>query len=201
LSDQKGQSIKPHSAQTMRVFFAFDLTQSTKANLNKLIDELRSRDHGDRVRWVRVENLHVTLHFIGNVSPDSVPRLLHAVSQELVRERPIATQLTALHLFPSEKRPHVIALGLESDESLKRLAEAVKRGVSAVGMPSDKRPFKPHLTLGRIRGNIFPSIRDMTFDGNAKIKVREVLLYQSELYPDGPLYRERGKIILGAGEG
>ena len=185
----------------MRVFFAFDLPKSIKADLDNLIDELRSRDHGNRVRWVRVENLHVTLHFIGNVSPDSVPRLLHAVSQELVRERPIATRLTALHLFPSEKRPRVIAMGLESDESLMRLAEAVKRGVSAVGLPSDKRPFKAHLTLGRIRGNLFPSINDLTFEGNAKIKVREVLLYQSELYPDGPLYTERGKIILGSGEG
>ncbi len=201
MPDHKGQRISTHAAQTMRVFFAFDLTTAVKADLEKIIDELRSRDHGDRVRWVRKENLHVTLHFLGNVSPDSVPSLLHAVSQELVRERPIATQLTGLQLFPSEKRPRVIAMGLGYNEALTQLAEAVKRGVTVVGIPSDKRSFKAHLTLGRIRGKNFPSISTFPFEGKAKIKVSEVLLYQSELLPDGPLYSEIGRIKLGAGEG
>ena len=143
----------------------------------------------------------MTLYFIGNVSPDNVPGLLYAVSQELVRGRLIATQLTGLQLCPSGKRPRVIAMGLGNNESLARIAEAVKRGVTVVGIPSDKRSFKAHLTLGRTWGKNFPSISDLPFEGKDKIKVSEVLLYQSGLLPDGPLYSEIGRIKLSAGEG
>jgi len=80
------------------------------------------------------------------------------VSQELVRGRPIATQLTGLQLFPSEKRPRVIAMGLGTNESLARITEAVKHGVTVVGIPFDKTKIlllSPQSRIGRINITLF----------------------------------------------
>ena len=200
LPDHEDKKSTSQAVQTIRAFFAIRLPDPVRADLEVLIDILRSRKRGDHVRWTREENLHVTLHFLGNVSPDIVPSLLHAVSKELEREQVFTSHLTILHLFPSERKPRVFAMGLGPDESFIRLAEAVKRGVSAIGLPSDARPFKGHLTLGRLRGRTFPSINKLSLDGNATFSVDDVILYQSELHPDGPVYSELGRVKLSVGD-
>ncbi len=200
MPDHEKQGCPPQSGPTIRAFFAIALINTVRSELNNIINELHLRKGGDRVRWVRAENLHVTLHFLGNIASDIVPDLLNKVALELEDEEIFTCHLTSLDLFPSAKRPRVIALRLGSEKYLIELSDAIKRGVSAFGLPSDPRPFKAHLTLGRLPGTTYPSTKNVSLDGNTPITVSEVLLYQSELHPDGPLYKERGMIKLGAGK-
>ncbi len=81
----------------------------------------------------------------------------------------------------------MVAVDLESWGQLERLAEAVQRGVAAVGFPREGRAFHAHLTLGRIRGRDLPSLQG-EFDLGAPARVTEVVLVQSDLLPDGPIY-------------
>lgn len=73
----------PLNDESLRAFFAIGLSQSVKVDLDKLIDRLRARDHGNQVRWVRAANMHVTVYFIGNMAREIVHHLLHPVSHSI----------------------------------------------------------------------------------------------------------------------
>jgi 2'-5' RNA ligase len=160
--------------------------------------ELRASPGGDAVRWVRVEGLHVTLRFLGDVETGRIPELVDRVRAETSALGPFRIRLGGVHAFPSARRPKVLVLDVGPVEPLEELAEAVERGVVAAGFAPESRRFRAHLTLGRVRGRRLPSATSALTPEEAAWDVREAVLFRSELHHSGPRYTALERLPLGA---
>ena len=140
----------PGARGTTRVFFALGPHPEALPGLGDLQRRLLPLCRGRRVRPVIRANLHVTLAFSGDRTDEEIEALLAAAPTiELPRE-PIPARTGRVLGLPGPERPRVVALELESDGAIERLAKNVAACMDAIGCPRDRRPFKPHLTLLRM---------------------------------------------------
>lgn len=184
---------------TLRTFFAVELGDNARAEALRCIERLHAAPGGDRVRWVRPEALHVTLRFLGDVPADAVPVLAEQVGRQAAKLAPFELALGDLHAFPNARRPRVVALDLAPEQPLAELAAASERGVVAAGLEPERRRFRPHLTLGRLRGARCPDT-DGQDVAPSPFRVDEVVLFRSELRPQGSLYTPLERVSLGGPE-
>ena len=135
----------------MRLFVALQIPTDVRDNLAAAIQEFRDLDKraaGKGPRWVRPENLHVTLKFIGEAAPEKLEGIRVALAG--VRpDAPVELSCRGLGFFPNEKRPQVFWASLEASGNLPKLAEDIDRALAAVGIARERREFAPHLTLAR----------------------------------------------------
>jgi 2'-5' RNA ligase len=186
-------------ATRIRAFFAIEIGAPARRAAGGLVEALRARPGGDRVRWVREENLHVTLRFLGDIGRAAVPDLLREVALETAGVAGFGLRLGAVRLFPSSRRPRVVALAVTPPEPLSELAAAVERGVVAAGLAPEERRFRSHLTLGRLRpGGSPPDVTVPDTPDAETLRVTEVVLFQSELHRSGARYTPLGRTPLGA---
>lgn len=181
----------------IRAFFAVELDGELREAAAAVVAELRRRDARGNVRWVRTDALHVTLRFLGDVERAQLGPLVAAVAGQAAAIAPFELALGALAAFPSPRSPRVVALEVEPHEELERAAAAVERGVVAAGFAPEERPFRGHLTLGRTRGRRPPRLDDVAVPGHAPMPVREVVLFSSDLLPDGARYTPLERVPLG----
>jgi 2'-5' RNA ligase len=184
----------------LRLFIALELGAAARARATRLIDALRASAGGGSVRWARAESLHVTLRFLGATDPERVSDLAREVGAATRGVAPFALSLGSVELFPSPRRPRVVALGLAPEAPLGALAAAVERGVVAAGFPSEPRPFRPHLTLGRTREHRRVALAadvtaSVTAPGDAW-DVVETVLFRSDLAPSGARYTPLARVPL-----
>jgi RNA 2',3'-cyclic 3'-phosphodiesterase len=135
----------------VRLFVALEIPSAVRENLAALIDELRRTDsttskHGPR--WVRPENLHVTLKFIGHVDAAKLDLICTALSQARF-DPPVDIEFRGLGFFPSEKRPRVLWVGIKGSLNLAALANEIDQRLEPLGVARETREFTPHLTLVR----------------------------------------------------
>ncbi len=178
---------------TLRAFLAVELSPAARRAVAELLVELRAAPGADRVRWVRPENLHVTLRFLGDVPRDRVPALAEGVRCEVAGLPPFALRLGA----PGWLSGRVFFLELLPAAPLVALAEAVERGVVAAGAEPEARPFRPHLTLGRLRRGGRPGVTSAVTAESDPFAVEEVVLFESRLLPGGAHYTARERMALG----
>lgn len=176
----------------IRSFIAIDLPDAARGRLRSLADELKSSEAA--VGWVRPEGIHLTLKFLGNVEPELIERIKPVLFEIASQSRPFSLQPFGCGAFPAIGQPRVVWVGLRGDsEPLLRLRNAVEAAMVSFGFRPEDRPFKPHLTLGRVRGRqrikslqqILLARRDFTAE---PFDVAELVLYKSELRPDGARY-------------
>jgi 2'-5' RNA ligase len=150
---------------------------------------------GDRVRWVLPESLHLTLRFLGKMPREEVGALLRALTKYVAPVDRFDVGIHAVGLFPSP-RSRILAASVQHDDRLSRLAEAVEHAVVETGFMGDKRPFRAHITLGRVRK---PPLREFRpqeeFDARS-MPVQHIVLYRSDLDPTGARYTELGRVSL-----
>ena len=183
-------------SQTIRSFLAIDIKGAARDRIESVLEMLRARPNGDRVRWVSPDNLHVTLRFLGDVKASVLPDLVSAVADELRSQPAFACQLKEVRTFPNAKRPRVIAIALDAEGHLTELAAAVERGAVRLGFPPESRGFRAHLTLGRLCGHAYPSMHDDFDLSGCPVPVDGVVLFQSVLTPEGAVYTEIERIPL-----
>lgn len=139
----------------LRLFFAVPVPPAARARVGELIERVQA-DVGDgkaRIRWVRVEGLHLTLRFLGPTPEDRVPPLRASADQIAAREQPFDVQLSGGGAFPSLARPRSLWVGVrDGSERLANLASALTDAAGDCGLVLDTRPFAPHLTIGRTDG-------------------------------------------------
>ena len=189
-------------AERLRAFFALELGDAARAAAGALARALREGPRGESVRWVREEKLHVTLCFLGDIAADRVDDLLREVATRTPAVAPFDLELGRVHAFPSPRRFRVVALEVGPLEPLQRLAAAVTEGVVAAGLPVEERPFRGHLTLGRVRPRErAPDVTGPDTPDAEATGVTEVVLFRSELEPRGSRYTPLGRAPLGAQPG
>ncbi len=135
----------------MRLFVALEIPAAVRENLATLIDALRAADVSSpktKVRWVRPENLHLTLKFIGHVEADKLDPIRAALA-EVRSEQPVELRFCGLGFFPNDKRPRVLWAGIDASPNLAPLASEIDMRLGKLGIPRETREFAPHLTLTR----------------------------------------------------
>ncbi len=182
------------SDELVRAFFAIDLDAAARAAALGVLHALREAPGGGAVRWVQPEGLHVTLHFLGNIERAQATLLARAVGEEVRGIAPFDLVLGAACLFPSARRPRVVALDVKPEEPVAELAAAVERGVAREGFEPEGRPFRVHLTLGRIRKGGGPDPSGVA--AAVSSPVEEVVLFRSELSRSGARYTPLERVGL-----
>ncbi len=179
----------------MRLFVALEIPTDVRDNLAAFLKKMRelSEQLGEkRVKWVRPENLHVTLKFIGEV-PDAKLDGIRAALTTVRRDTPIDIQVGGMGFFPDEERPTVLWTGLDAPPNLASLAGAIDRALATQGIAKEKRTFVPHLTLARFAPPILPEKLRAAVEKNAKhcfgsFRAREFHVIESKLKPTGAEY-------------
>lgn len=174
----------------MRLFVALEIPSAVRQNLATLIASLGAITK--EPRWVRAENLHVTLKFLGEVAEGKV----NAVRSELANTRsdkPVALEFRGLGFFPDEKHLRVFWAGMEPSPNLKTLAGDIEGAVEKLGIPREKREFLPHLTLARFERPRLPeALRRLIAENQQRefgsLRTNEFHLIQSKLKPTGAEY-------------
>lgn len=175
-----------------RAFLALTLPEPAVDSAAEALDELRSRLGTADVKWVESGNLHITLRFFGNLGPEDLAR-----GRNLVREldgcfEAVDSGWTALGVFPSERRVQVVWLGLkDADGRLVGLAREVNQRLIRDGFGRPDKPFRGHVTLGRVRRGrrvSWARISDRLTIPAAAFSISTIALMKSTLTPRGPVY-------------
>ncbi len=189
-------------AKYIRAFLAIEVPRDTMRVLESVQQRLRNLTDG--FRWSRVDGIHLTLKFFGDILPDDADRIPEIVREHVVNVPPLNLSLGDLGGFPSLERPRVLWVGAGDDIGrLKNLQLDIEGGLRRYGFPVEARPFAPHLTLGRSRshlGSAFEAdkLRAMAGElGRQRFEVRELVLFKSDLRPSGPVYTRLACIRLG----
>ena len=177
----------------MRTFVAIELGEACRAALADAADRLRSTVGG--VRWVRVESLHLTLKFVGELAESDLPAAAQVLDDAAAAVQPFTMQVCGLSGFPPRGVPRVIHVGAEEptgalSELQRRVEEGLERGL---GIAREKRRYVPHLTLGRVKDRrrcpsmqeIAALVPDQEF---GRVEVDCIVLMKSDLRPSGAVY-------------
>jgi 2'-5' RNA ligase len=192
--------VEDASDEEIRAFIAIELPEGVRAAVAGVIGALKESGDGGAVRWSRPENLHVTLRFLGDVPRRRVPRIARGVGLATAALPPFCMRLGRVGVFPNRRRPRVVALAVGPEESLAGLAQAVDSAVALAGVAPDRFRFRPHLTLGRMRGRgLLPVTAPVTAEGQSLV-VEEIVLFRSELSNRGATYTPLERIALGGSD-
>lgn len=176
----------------MRSFLAVELPEELRSSLRKILEELRQC--GADVRWVRPEAVHLTLKFLGEIRPEQAEEIRPAVQEVAGRYGPFKMVARGLGCFPRLEKPRVVWVGLEGEKwKLEALQRDVESALMQLGFPKEERPFKPHLTLGRVRSpkarmGLVQKLRTQDGLQVGEFIVESVILFKSELLPSGARY-------------
>jgi 2'-5' RNA ligase len=174
----------------VRLFVALQIPSTVRKNLAEFLAALRALS--SQPRWVRAENLHVTLKFIGEMQAEKLGDLRAALST-VHSGRPVKLDFRGLGFFPNEKRSRVFWAGIEASGNLATIVNDIDRALEKLGIPPEKRPFSAHLTLARFEPPGLPEILRATIRENAKrefgsVAAEEFYLIESKLKPGGAEY-------------
>jgi 2'-5' RNA ligase len=174
----------------VRLFVALEIPTAVRESLATLINSLRAVS--SQLRWVRPENLHVTLKFIGKWPPEKLDGLRNAFAA-IRLDAPVALDFRGLGFFPNEKRPRVFWAGIQASPNLITLATEIDRATEELGIPREQRPFSPHLTLARFEPPSLPeklraAIQENAGRGFGSLHTNQFHLIESKLKPSGAEY-------------
>jgi 2'-5' RNA ligase len=133
----------------MRLFLALELPSAAAAEIYASTDPLRAREPG--LAWVRASKLHLTLKFLGEADELRVADLIAAIDRVASSHRPFEMELAGVGAFPNFRRPRVVWLGVAGEPRLELLHHDVELAAAEVGYEVEGRPFRPHVTLARVR--------------------------------------------------
>lgn len=174
----------------IRAFVAVELTDDVRSTLAEVQDRLRRARLGMKVSWTKIENVHLTLQFLGYVPEEKIAGISATLAAVAGNHAPFSVPVAGVGVFPNLHRPRVLWVGCHDDAGkLRALATAVR----ACGFADEEREFAAHLTLGRVKfpqpdpalTKVVDSLRDCAC---GTLLVGEIHLFQSQLQPQGSVY-------------
>lgn len=174
---------------SVRAFLAIPLPRQVQDSIKSVQRSLHVRIPD--VRWTTTENLHLTLHFFGEVEQETLEKIKVSVLSVRGCKRPFPVEVKGLGTFPNRHRPRILWLGLEPKDQLGQLYEICRKNLQQAGVATESRPYTPHLTIGRLRERK-GSLTGLT-GGNSSIGcerigrfcVDRLVLFESRLQPGG----------------
>ncbi len=177
----------------VRCFLAINLSTETHDFLAASVKTWHTQ-YRKQVRWVRPENCHLTLKFLGEVKESLVAKIEKNVSVAASSHVPFELELSSPGVFPNPRFPRVLWIGLKGETGkLKQLQNSLETALEPLGFEPEKKGFVPHVTVGRIkaRRGFMLDINDFLKSEVPPIRssINAVNLYQSILKPSGPIYK------------
>jgi len=188
----------------IRAFIAIDLPDDVRVAIDDAQTRLKQAHVGVKISWTKVENLHLTLQFLGYIEEEVVERIGSALQEVTVQHPLFEVPVCGTGAFPDKNRPRVLWVGCDDSEGrLAALAKAVQAAMRPLGFEPEQREFSAHLTLGRVRSprpdaaltKALDSFKDTAFGA---LRAQAVHLFKSELHPEGSIYTKLSSHVLGA---
>ncbi|MGH7505056.1 MAG: RNA 2',3'-cyclic phosphodiesterase [Longimicrobiales bacterium] len=185
----------------VRAFIAINLPEGERARLWEALSILRDQELP--VRWTVPDAIHLTVKFLGDVNEKRVPELRRRLCSVAERYPPFALSLGGLGAFPDVRHARIWWIGVRRIAVLSALHGALEASLDEAGFPRDDRPFSPHLTVGREKGDgraapdrrIREALTHVAYAST--IDVREVDLMRSHLGGGAPRYERIVQAPLG----
>ncbi len=178
---------------TIRAFIAVELPKPVKDALGDVAQMLAGRVPRGAVRWVRPEQMHLTLRFLGDTAVGQLPAVQSVMDSVTSGHSPFIMHLNGTGCFPNAQRPRVIWVGLAGDEArLHALKAALDERLVSLGWPPEDKTFRAHLTLGRVKDE--REVQGVEWAANVPpldMPVTAIHLIESQLRPSGPIYTTR----------
>lgn len=177
---------------TLRTFIAIEMPGLVTDAVRQSQETLRH--DGIHLRWVRPGNVHLTLRFLGDISPENIPAIREAMRRSVSQREPFSLRVSGVGVFPGLKRPKVLWLGLQGQlELLDDWHRNLSAFLAVQGIPLEKRPFKGHLTIGRVKERLDSetlraALRHQVQFVTDDFVVDSICLFKSDLTPRGAVY-------------
>ncbi|MEA4907433.1 MAG: RNA 2',3'-cyclic phosphodiesterase [Chloroflexi bacterium] len=179
----------------IRTFIAIDLPLSIRQRIDSIINQLKCEQTAS-IRWVPAENIHLTLKFLGDVSPKNLEILTKIIQSEVTKYHPFEIHVGGLGAYPSIRRPRVIWIGVKAPATLMSLQNSIESETHRLGYSAEDRAFSPHLTIGRVSHNIsqvevqdiYNKLQNTQTPDMGSFQVDRVLVFRSDLKPTGAVY-------------
>jgi 2'-5' RNA ligase len=184
----------------IRAFIAINLPEPVLQAIAKAQDRLRGSHLN--IRWVRKEGIHLTLKFLGDIHKNDVEKIRAAMERATKAFSPFTLRGKGIGVFPDLRRPRVIWAGVSDDvETLYALQRDLESQLNGIGFAKEKRAFKGHLTVGRVKGRLNRSKLGEALEAlgefqTASFKAQSVVLFQSDLRPNGAVYSRLAEVPL-----
>ena len=177
--------------ETIRTFIALEIPEDLKETLSHIQQKFIQKTGG--TRWVKPENIHLTLKFLGPTREDKVGEVCRVLEQTARGISRFTFNVSGLGAFPNTRNSKVIWAGIETDKQLFSFQEKLEDALSSVGFPREKRSFSAHLTLGRVkdtrtRKDLRNILEEYSHVGLGGFEFSRVIFFRSDLQPSGPVY-------------
>jgi len=181
----------------IRSFIAIEVPKDTRDGISKVIADFKRSDCP--VRWVAIENMHLTLIFLGETEEDFLNKVKEQLTLVAKSGKPFEVNLNGFGAFPSQRSPRVIWVGVDKGKNeAVELQAKVEKSLVTIGYKPEDRKFHPHLTVGRVKGVIKDPAK--IFETNYTSRdflVKSIVLFKSTLRPEGPIYEKLQEFNFG----
>ncbi|MBF0224803.1 MAG: RNA 2',3'-cyclic phosphodiesterase [Desulfobacterales bacterium] len=185
---------------TIRAFIAVEIPQNIFPFLKKTCENFKSIiKKTNRISWVNIENIHITLKFLGDINIDAIDKIKEAIKITAKQISPFSLKLKEIGVFPSVRKPRVIWLGIsENVKKLITLNEILEDNMEKIGFSKEEKQFKAHITMARVKEiksyeEIANAINSVSAPESESFMCDKLILFQSTLKPTGAIYN---KIIV-----
>ena len=186
----------------MRTFIAVELDGPAREAVAGRVRRLAGTIDG--VRWIKPDNIHVTIRFLGEISPETRSLVERVLRNAAIGFSPFDVTIGEMGAFPSIRRPRVLWAGIgKGKDELRRLQSRIEEGLGGIGIPAERRPYTPHITIGRLKRqskniNLSGIARDSGIESG--FVVDRVVLFESELRPEGAVHKVIYEASLKSGQ-
>ena len=180
----------------LRSFIALEIPPGIQREIARSTAALQKALPKPLVRWVPQANVHLTLKFLGDVSPANLERVAEALRLESSQYAAFTMTVGGFGAFPTSRRARVIWIGLQAPPALSALQRGVESVAARQGYPPEERPFSPHLTIGRVSQNLSTAeqarvrtaLEAAQVGELGQVAVEAVHIFKSDLQPAGSIY-------------
>lgn len=178
----------------MRLFIAIELASELRAELRRIQQEV-AHVIPENIKWVRAENLHLTLKFLGDINDDAIKKVKSIIDESVCGLLPLTLHLSGAGIFPPEGLARIVWGGISCEnENPQEIARRLDSAFTFLGVSSDGRDFTPHITIGRVGQQKIPSDKIQKALDRIKIAtfsqpVQHITLFSSVLKPSGSEYK------------
>jgi 2'-5' RNA ligase len=192
---------------TIRSFIAVELSDEARTALADLQNRLKTIVPPHAVRWTAPASIHLTLHFLGDITPEDIARITDVLRISAGTCSAFNLSLGGLGCFPNTRRPRIIWAGVSGQiQVLTKLHQDLGEKLKVIGYSPETRPYSPHLTLGRVKDGIPQRLISQLgqaleqaqgeIEHLAELPVTEISLMRSELNPAGAVYTQIASVAL-----
>jgi RNA 2',3'-cyclic 3'-phosphodiesterase len=180
----------------LRSFIAIEIPAAIQKAIAENTASIKNALPKPLIRWVAPQNVHLTLKFLGDVSPANLNRLAETLKGEAASHEPFSISVGGLGAFPNPRRARVLWIGLDAPPALATLQRGVDAAALQLGYPREERPFSPHLTIGRVAQtasasdlqHIRAALESTKVGDLGTIRAQAIHIFKSSLQPGGSVY-------------